>query len=256
MINFPLNTKTGFDNADYYDQLWQSYGKNLRDDEIIRIQFIVDNLKKYIKSGNLQILDLGCGRGWMTPFLAPFGTITAIDFSQVGIDFARSNYNKYAQFVLADSSSDTLGLQANLKFDVIVNSEVIEHVPNHSAYIEHIFKLLKPNGWLFLTTPNGNVWPDFSAIEKYQREFQPIENWITTETLKKILIQKGFKIYLHEGRAEFGFRIGLSGNLQYKIIWKIFRILGFESLYFKLILPTALYQMVVAKKIKSELSVH
>jgi len=101
-----------------------------------------------------------------------------------------------------------------------------------------------------LTTPNGNVWSEFSAMPTYQSQLQPIENWLTTDNLNKLLTEKGFKIYWHEGRPVYAFRKGFSGVLQRRTIWKLFKIFNLESLYFKLILPTALYQMVAAQKVK------
>jgi len=250
MNDFQPNIKTALANADYYDQLWPSLGRKLDYTEINRVRFIVDSLQEYIGHGKTQILDFGCGRGWMAPFLSPFGSIIAIDFSNVGIEFAKVNYGDFANFILAKPDSNTLGLPPELKFDVIISSEVIEHVPNHSDYIDQISVFLKPNGWLILTTPNGNVWSEFSAMPIYQSQLQPIENWLTTDMLNKLLTEKGFKIYRHEGRPVYAFRKGFRGVLQRRTFWKLFRILNLESLYFKLILPTALYQMVAAQKMK------
>jgi 2-polyprenyl-3-methyl-5-hydroxy-6-metoxy-1,4-benzoquinol methylase len=248
LINFQLNVKTAIANSDYYDKLWPSLGRNLNYTEINRIKFIVDSLREYLGEGNFQILDLGCGRGWMAPFLSPFGTITAIDFSEVGIEFAKTNYGDFATFILADPNSSTLGLPLDFKYDVIVSSEVIEHVPNHCEYIQLIHNLLKPGGWLILTTPNGNVWSEFSTNHIYKSQLQPIENWLTTMSLKKILTDMGFNVLRHEGRPVYDFRIGLCGKLQTERIHKIFKTLKIESTYYKLILSTSLYQMVAAKK--------
>jgi 2-polyprenyl-3-methyl-5-hydroxy-6-metoxy-1,4-benzoquinol methylase len=251
MTDFNQNIKTAVTNSGYYDQLWPTLGRKLDYTEVNRARFIVDSLQEYLGQGNLQILDFGCGRGWLAPFLAPFGTVTAIDFSEVGIDFAKSNYGNYANFILADPDSDTLGLPPALKFDVIISSEVIEHVLNHSNYIEQIYAFLKPHGWLMLTTPNGNVWSEYSIIPLYRSRLQPIENWLTPKDLNQLLEEKGFKIYRHEGRPYYEFRQGASGVvLQRWAIWQLFRMFKSESLYFKFILPTALYQMVVAQKVK------
>jgi len=38
--------------------------------------------------------------------------------------------------------------------------------------------------------------------------------------------------------------------LQVQIFWRLFKLFELESLYYELILPTALYQMIVAQKIK------
>jgi SAM-dependent methyltransferase len=58
-------------------------------------------------------------------------------------------------FQLVDLTSDEK--LPNERFDLVVLQEVIEHLP-HPPYIvfKRIMKFLKPNGILFLTTPNGS----------------------------------------------------------------------------------------------------
>jgi SAM-dependent methyltransferase len=58
-------------------------------------------------------------------------------------------------FQIVDLTSDEK--LPNERFDLVVLQEVIEHLP-HPPYIvfKRIMKFLKPNGILFLTTPNGS----------------------------------------------------------------------------------------------------
>jgi SAM-dependent methyltransferase len=41
-------------------------------------------------------------------------------------------------------------------FDGVVCVEVIEHVPADEAFVSQMARVLKPGGWLCLTTPNGD----------------------------------------------------------------------------------------------------
>jgi len=50
-------------------------GCKLDRNEVNRAKFIVDSLRKYLGKGDLHILDFGCGRGWLAPFLAPFAQL-------------------------------------------------------------------------------------------------------------------------------------------------------------------------------------
>jgi 2-polyprenyl-3-methyl-5-hydroxy-6-metoxy-1,4-benzoquinol methylase len=54
--------------------------------------------------------------------------------------------------VLAEPQAGDLGLSSD-GFDVVVCSEVIEHVPEPVALLKGIACLLEPDGWLVLTTP-------------------------------------------------------------------------------------------------------
>jgi len=50
---------------------------------------------------------------------------------------------------------------ADESFDMVVCREVIEHVLDEARMLSEIRRVLVPNGWLFITTPNMlNVWPD------------------------------------------------------------------------------------------------
>jgi SAM-dependent methyltransferase len=41
-------------------------------------------------------------------------------------------------------------------FDGVVSVEVIEHVPDDDAFMEQVARVLKPGGWCYFTTPNGD----------------------------------------------------------------------------------------------------
>lgn len=61
-------------------------------------------------------------------------------------------------------------------FDIIVAVEVIEHVPQDEAFVREICRILKPGGYAYLTTPNGdyirNEPPNYNPdhIRHYKRE--------------------------------------------------------------------------------------
>ncbi len=144
-------------------------------------------MRDYVGAGKHEILDLGCGRGWMAEFLSPFGKPTGVDFSPDGIQFAKDNYASYGEFYLANPDSETMGLPADRRFDVVVSSEVIEHAEDPLQYVRQIKRFLKPRGWLLLTTPNGNVWPEFEKARLFVHCVQPVENWLKPSRLSQIL---------------------------------------------------------------------
>ena len=41
------------------------------------------------------------------------------------------------------------------RFDVVILSEVLEHVIDQKRCVQEIYRVLKPNGYLMLTTPNS-----------------------------------------------------------------------------------------------------
>ncbi|MBX2963390.1 MAG: class I SAM-dependent methyltransferase [Cyclobacteriaceae bacterium] len=41
-------------------------------------------------------------------------------------------------------------------YDAVVSVEVIEHVPDDDAFVKNIAKVIRPGGWAYFTTPNGD----------------------------------------------------------------------------------------------------
>lgn len=99
------------------------------------------------------VCDLGCGNGYMAGRLAEMGyDVTGVDGSESGIAIARKHFPK-ATFVQAVIDA-TLRQRTNLdQFDLVVSSDVIEHLYRPSDLIEAALTLLKPDSQLLIGTP-------------------------------------------------------------------------------------------------------
>lgn len=234
-------------NSAFYDERWRTKTGDSHPADLMRADFIVNGIRQYLPRGDCEILDLGCGRGWMASLLSPFGRVTGVDFSEIGIQFAKDNYGDHGEFVLADRASETLGLPEDRKFDVLVCTEVIEHVEDQPRFLRQIKGFLKPKGWLFLTAPNGNVWQEFSKHRLAVHWLQPVENWVAPSRLSQMLRCEGFTIKMHEGRPWYGLRLGRHRCLQRRLFHRLFTLMGYEHQYGRFILMDALYQFVIAQ---------
>jgi 2-polyprenyl-3-methyl-5-hydroxy-6-metoxy-1,4-benzoquinol methylase len=134
-------------------------------------------------AGKAEILDFGCGRGWMSALLAECGNVTGADLSNEAIEQARSRYPGI-EFVCIDASDD-LHDTLHRRFDVVVSSEVIEHVLKQEDYMQNTISVLKPGGLLVLTTPNGR-WIDHFYYRGRSSWAQPYELWLTAGQLRGI----------------------------------------------------------------------
>jgi 2-polyprenyl-3-methyl-5-hydroxy-6-metoxy-1,4-benzoquinol methylase len=127
-----------------------------------------------------RILDFGCGTGWFSAMLATCGPTTAVDLADTVIAGARARFDTVT-FLAGDILRMALPAKA---FDVVVSQEVIAHVPDQVAYLERAEDVLKPRGYLILTTPNKFV------IDRGDFPRQPpehIERWLTKPALKRLL---------------------------------------------------------------------
>lgn len=103
----------------------------------------------------LRILDIGCGSGHaVTRFLGKQGDeVFGIDMFPPNIVYAMAHFkNDGLRFAHTDVNS----LSANgRRFDIVVMSDVLEHLDNPGAVLETTAKLLPQGGRLILTVPNG-----------------------------------------------------------------------------------------------------
>jgi len=136
----------------YYDD----YLEYLKEDHVIsnkRHRHIRVKLSSLIRRG-AKILDLGCGTGLTSHWIAQCGGIvTAVDISPKLIAFARKkSAHKNIKYIISDITE----LNLRKKFDGIVMVDVFEHIPkgNIDKLMEAIKKHSHENTWIFLNLPD------------------------------------------------------------------------------------------------------
>lgn len=100
-----------------------------------------------------DVLDAGCGEGFGTVLLAETARrVTGIDYSAAAVAAAAAAYPRPNLEFRHVDVHDLPGL--GLAFDAITNFQVIEHLPDPTAFLTAVRAALKPDGVLVLTTPN------------------------------------------------------------------------------------------------------
>lgn len=118
-----------------------------------RLRFILDNIKKYSPE-RAKILDVGCGNGVISTNLAASGyQVLGIDVSEKAIQKANQD-NRYPNLQFKVLSAEGLASTGE-QYDVIICSEVLEHLDNPSELLSKLYISLKDTGIIIVTVPNG-----------------------------------------------------------------------------------------------------
>lgn len=135
-----------------------------------------------------KILDIGCGRGWLTNLLAAFGDVQGIEPIGPVVKYAN---DLFPNLDISQGNIETV-LVTSKKFDVVVCSEVIEHVVDTQKldFLNKIHAVLNNNGFLIVTTPRKEVQ---ELWMRYNQPGQPVEEWLDEATLHDLLIKCKFK---------------------------------------------------------------
>jgi 2-polyprenyl-3-methyl-5-hydroxy-6-metoxy-1,4-benzoquinol methylase len=128
-----------------------------------------------------RILDVGCATGWLTVQLAQFGAATGTDIADDSIRVAESKGSGIT-FI----AGDFLQLEfAADSFDVVVCVETLSHVPDQREFMERIAMILRPGGYLILTTQNRFVFERRTDVAP--QAAGQIRRWVTRRELRRLV---------------------------------------------------------------------
>jgi len=137
--------------SELFDYFEKKTGATEHDERRVH-EFILSCVPKNTAS----ILDAGCGSAWAAKYCTPKGMFfCSMDISTINPTHALSLYPSSNHAGLA---ADTFHLPfRDGSFDVVIASEIIEHVVNPSAFVLELLRAIKPGGSLIITTPYKEV---------------------------------------------------------------------------------------------------
>ena len=159
----------------------------------------IENKKTDFLKG-LKILDIGSGGGLISEPLARLGAdVTGIDAAEKNVKIAKAHAVK-SDLNINYLNASPESLDTDLKFDVILNLEVVEHVEDLNLYLSSCSNLIKKGGIMFTATLNRTFVSYIKAIigAEYILRWLPIgtHDWnkfIKPEELEGILMKSKFK---------------------------------------------------------------
>ena len=156
-----------------------------------RQKLLQNKLKQYLKfvpqKEKIKIVDIGTGDGshliQLKNLLGSKADLYAVDIFEGNKKFFEANKINFINGRLED-------LNINLKFDLVICNQVIEHVADVDIFLEALYKIGDPNTIFVIETPNTNAI-DRKIFKKYWGGFHSPQHFnlfnqrLIKETLKK-----------------------------------------------------------------------
>lgn len=174
----------------------------------------------------LRILDVGCGAGLASEWLARRGAIvTGLDAAGGALEAARAHAAEHG--VSVDYREGTPEDFEAGGFDAVISLEVIEHVPpaERAGFCAALARLAKPGGQVFLSTLNRTRRSYLFAIVGAERVLRWLprgthdwKQFVTPEELGRLLRGAGLAVTDVAGMVpslRSGFRIARDTGVNY-----------------------------------------
>jgi len=118
---------------------------------LARYNNVVSLVEKNTSLKGKTVLDVGCGDGVLSYLLSKKGlTVSGVDYTSDAVEFAKEKTQGNIEFKVGNVYEIPW---ADNSFDVVVSSDVIEHLDDVDKYIGEIKRVLKKDGICVLSTP-------------------------------------------------------------------------------------------------------
>ena len=115
-----------------------------------------------------RLLEIGCGTGHNLTMLGEFGSVDALEVDPIARGMAEK---RLGRTVLSSPLPALDGLPDDT-YDMVAALDVVEHIPDDTAALEGIARVLKPGGKLLMTVPAHQwMWSAHDVVNHHQRRY-------------------------------------------------------------------------------------
>lgn len=146
-----------------------------------------------------RVLDVGCGNGYTAGvFMGKGCEVVGIDKSPDGVEIARRTYPQGRFEVMAADEKLLFGLNCQ-PFDIVISTEVLEHVYDPHTFARGCYDALRPGGRFICSTPYHGYLKNLalSLSNQWDQHANPlwhgghIKFW-SRKTISQLLTDTGF----------------------------------------------------------------
>ncbi len=170
--------------------------------------------------GVVRILDLGCGQGHITSRIRealPQAEIAGLDYSISAIMYANKKFPGI-DFIVASAYQCPY---RRSYFDIVICNNLWEHVPDPLLLLSKITRVMKPHGFLIISTPSRYRWGNLLNVIRGKPIQFMSEHHVTEYSVGQVIEQLkygGFEVIRCYSKPY------KSGNLKFEVAKKLFSV--------------------------------
>lgn len=146
-----------------------------------------------------RVLDAGCGNGMLSYRAWLRGAhVLGVSIKQKEVDGCRATFNRDRQIPEDRLRFENVNLYAlpaeQYQFDAIICTEVLEHIREDRRICKRFFELLKPGGFVHITTPNADHPYNRTFPLDLEEKGGHVRSGYTQESYRALLEPLGFRV--------------------------------------------------------------